>query len=430
METNIRTGQAPKRAPDMEKVIETDPFATPVDGTTVKKQVIRKASTATAGDVVKAVKKTVSKTAKMLGSDPFAEIADTTSPVKKRAVKTATAGAKALKNSSKAETRPLKFRAKTGKAEAAKKVIKRVSGKAALDATAEIAAAVPKVELSPVFRALADVTLPELQRENRAWLQMQTPTRLYFYWSVKENPWAMLRNVFGDDFGSYTLVVKLIDKRLDREEIQQCEAEGTWWFDVEPDHAYQAEIGFYAPNRPYFRVLHSNTVETPRRGPSPRVATDADWRVSAIKFAEVLDVAGFSRDAFDVVMAGDDANDAESTSQLAISRFLGKTNFEFKGITPEDIRYAMLALASGVMLNELRGKIGAALFAVLQANAENLESGRAMSALTEYFDIDEADFTEEQFGAAVYGASLVNFPRTLKTRTVSSYNPLSSHSFR
>ena len=38
-----------------------------------------------------------------------------------------------------------------------------------------------------------------------------------------------------------------------------------------------------------------------------------------------------------------------------------------------------------------------------------------MNALTEYFDIDEAEFTEEQFGSAVYGASLVNFPRTLKT---------------
>lgn len=415
METNIRTGQAPKRAPDMEKVIETDPFATPVDETPAKKRVARKAA-AKADDDGKTVKKTLRKTSKVLVSDPFAEIADTTSPVKKRTVKTVTTETKAVKTASKAE--------------ASKKVAKRVSRKAPLDATGEIAATVPKVELSPVFRALADVTLPELQRENRARLQMQTPTRLYFYWSVKENPWAMLRNVFGDDFGSYTLVVKLIDKRLDREEIQQCEAEGTWWFDVEPDHSYQAEIGFYAPNRPYFRVLHSNTVETPRRGPSPRVATDADWRVSAIKFAEVLDVAGFSRDAFDVVMAGDDASDAESTSQLAFSRFLGKTHFEFTGITSEDIRYAMLALASGVLLDDLRGKIGAALFAVLQANAENIESDKAMSALTEYFDIDEADFTEEQFGAAVYGASLLNFPRTLKTRTVSSYNPLSSHSFR
>ena len=129
-------------------------------------------------------------------------------------------------------------------------------------------------------------------------------------------------------------------------------------------------------------------------------------------------------------MAGDDANDAERTSQRAFSRFLGKTHFEFTGITSGDIRYAMLALASGVMLNELRGKIGTALFAVLQANADKIESGKAMSALTEYFDIDEAEFTEEQFGAAVFGASLVNFPRTLKTRTVSSYNPLSSHSFR
>ena len=57
-----------------------------------------------------------------------------------------------------------------------------------------------------------------------------------------------------------------------------------------------------------------------------------------------------------------------------------------------------------------------------------------MAALGEHFDIDEAEFEEEQLGAAVYGASLVHFPKTLKTRKVSSvkfapkYSPVSSHS--
>ena len=68
-------------------------------------------------------------------------------------------------------------------------------------------------------------------------------------------------------------------------------------------------------------------------------------------------------------------------------------------------------------------------------NAASVESGKAMSALTEYFDIDETEWTEEQFGPAVYGASLVNFPRTLKTKALSPkyaprYNPVSSHSIR
>ena len=86
-------------------------------------------------------------------------------------------------------------------------------------------------------------------------------------------------------------------------------------------------------------------------------------------------------------------------------------------------------------LEDLRFRVSPALFAILQANADKLEAGKAMSTLTEHFDIDEAEFTEEQFGPAVFGSSLVNFPRTLKTRSASPkssprYNPVSSHSLR
>ncbi|MBK8305199.1 MAG: hypothetical protein IPK98_18140 [Chloracidobacterium sp.] len=95
----------------------------------------------------------------------------------------------------------------------------------------------------------------------------------------------------------------------------------------------------------------------------------------------------------------------------------------------------MIAIAAGATLEDLRFRVSPALFAVLQANAEKLNAGKAMSALSEHFDIDEADFVEEEFGSAVFGASLVNFPRTLKTRTASAkysprYNPVSSHSLR
>ncbi|MEQ1645012.1 MAG: hypothetical protein ABL959_16300, partial [Pyrinomonadaceae bacterium] len=83
--------------------------------------------------------------------------------------------------------------------------------------------------------------------------------------------------------------------------------------------------------------------------------------------------------------------------------------------------------------------VSPALFAILQANTEKLKAANALAALSEYFDIDEAEWTEEEFGSAVYGASLVHFPRTLKTKNISSkanttfaprYNPVSSHSIR
>src|SRR6187399_2686887 len=43
-------------------------------------------------------------------------------------------------------------------------------------------------EMPPAFRELAQPKLPELRHENRARLQMQSPNRLYFYWSIGTNP--------------------------------------------------------------------------------------------------------------------------------------------------------------------------------------------------------------------------------------------------
>jgi hypothetical protein len=400
---------ATKTTKTVSETLTNDPFASTVEVKAVKKRTTKAvAETAAAAKPLATKAKTKVKTIEV---DPFAEVAVAVSPAKK-----------AVGKAQSATNKPKKEKKKN------------------VDQTSVMAADEPKVELSPAFKALADVKLPELQRENRARLQMQTPTRLYFYWSVKENPWSMLKNVFGEKLGNYTLVVKLIDLTLGREEVSQCEAEGNWWFDVEPDRKYQAEIGFYATGRPYFRILHSNVIETPRRSPSPRAATEAKWTVSANKFAEVLDVAGFSRDAFDVAMAGDDMGLAEDASHRAFRSFIGGGEFGLDGISPEEIRYALLALAAGVSLDELKNRVSPALFAILQANAGDLTSGRAMNSLSEHFEIEESEFTEEEFGPAVFGASLVNFPKTLKTRTVSSkkpgiefaprYNPVSSHNLR
>jgi hypothetical protein len=306
-----------------------------------------------------------------------------------------------------------------------KKPAKRTTKKT-LDVTAGIAKTEPKVELSPVFKALAEPKLPELPRENRARLMMQTPTHLYFYWSVRENPYQLLHKAFGDDTGSYTLVLKLTELNRGVEEIHPVEAEGNWWFAVEPNGKYQAEIGFYAPNRPYFRIVYSNTVETPRRNPSPHPATDAHWRVPAHKFAEVLDVAGFSQDAFDVAMAGDDHAAAEDMTHAAFTSFIGRDNYDLSGVAAEDIRYSLTALAAGSTLEEIRSRISPTLFAILQANAEKIAAGNAASIMNEYFDIDESEFTEHQHSSAVHGASLVNFPRTRAQK----FSPVGSHTIR
>lgn len=278
-------------------------------------------------------------------------------------------------------------------------------------------AADPETELSPAFKELREPKLPALPRENRARLLMQTPTRVYFYWSLKNNPFQILHRAFGDNRGSYTLVVKLINLTRETEAIHAVDAEGNYWFSVDPDSTYRAEIGFYAPNRPYFRALYSNTVTTPRKSPSPRIATDADWTVNADQFAEVLDASGFRRDAYEVALAGDDIEASNSATRDAFAEFIGDDTV-FDGFTADELRYALLAIASGVPIEELRWKISASLFALLQANLARLTSDSAIGTLRDHFDLGEDEIVEEEQLAAVFGASLVHFPKTVTRRKV------------
>jgi hypothetical protein len=274
-------------------------------------------------------------------------------------------------------------------------------------------------EVDPIFAELATPKLPELTRENRAWLQMQSPNRIYFYWAIKNNPFQTLQKVFAGNTGSYQLVAKFVNLKTEREEIRAVDAEGNYWFNAESDSKYRAEIGFYAPNRPYIRVIFSNTIETPRKSPSPRAATDADWAISANAFAQILDHTGFRQDAFEVALAGDDLAAAESATENALHQLIGKQKLDFSSINADEVRFALLALASGVSLEELRGQISEALFIILQEHAASLSAENALAALKENFEVfDEEVFEEEQIGAAVFGASLVNFPKSIKKRTV------------
>ena len=273
-------------------------------------------------------------------------------------------------------------------------------------------------EEDPIFAALAEPELPEPERENRARLQMQSPTRLFFYWSIKNNPFQVLQKAFGSKTGSYQLVAKLINQTHEHEEILPVETEGNRWFDVDAASSYKAEIGFYAPNRPFVRVIFSNEIETPRKNPSARAASDADWAVTATEFAEVLDVSGFTSDAFEVALTGDDEKLADKATDNAFYQVIGKRKSDSEFISSEEVRFALLALASGVAPAELRGHISETLFAVLQENAEKLGAEKSLAALQENFDVftDESFEEEVEISSAVFGASVVNFPKKLKKR--------------
>jgi hypothetical protein len=279
----------------------------------------------------------------------------------------------------------------------------------------------------PIFKELSEPKLPELSKENRARLQMQSPNKIYFYWSFKGNPFQTLRRVFGNQV-NYQLVVKLVNRTNGREELFPVEATGSTWFDVDADSTYLAEIGFYAVNRPFVRVMFSNTVETPRLNPSSRRDFSPNFTVSADQFAQVLDASGFEQDAFEVALAGDDIESANEWTQTAFSQIVGAPPGGFGENKSSEIRFILLALASGYSAEDLRGHISPSLFAVLQSNTEKISAAKALAALQENFGVLSDEILEEESltAATVVGASLVNFPRFSKRRIMPKFAPLSS----
>ena len=114
---------------------------------------------------------------------------------------------------------------------------------------------------------------------------------------------------------------------------------------------------------------------------------------------------------------------------------MGSDQLDLTSVSAEDLRYAIFALASGATLEDIRWRVGPALFAILQANVKEQAAEKARASLSKHFDIDDAEWHEDKFGSVVYGASLINFPRTLRNRKVPSrlserFAPVSSHSLR
>lgn len=280
---------------------------------------------------------------------------------------------------------------------------------------------------NPIFEELSEPKLPELAKENRARLQMQSPTRLHFYWSFRNNPFQTLRRIFGKNTGSYTLVVKLSNQTRNVEEITPVETEGSTWFAVDAGASYRAELGFYAINRPFIKIMVSNTVETPRKNPSRRRDYSPHFNVSANEFAGVLDASGFRQDAFEVALAGDDFAAAERATENAFSQFVGERKSDYQKSDAGEIRFALLAIASGIGLESLRGQISKNLFSELQKNSQRLSAEKAFAALQENFGVFSDEMTEEEFFVpTIFGASLVNFPRMSKRKYLPKFAPVSS----
>jgi hypothetical protein len=260
----------------------------------------------------------------------------------------------------------------------------------------------PDENVSPVFKLLSRPVLPELKRETRARLMMQSPTRLYFYWSIGKHSFQALNEIAGSGTDDYRLALRILDLTSETEAMHAVEPEGSWWFDVKPGTQYRAEIGFYSANRPFIRILFSNAISTPRKTPSSHSSAESRWAVTTSEFAEILDVSGFEEDAFD------DISDA-SNIRDGFAKHIGLTEAEAFKLNENEVRRALGHLGAGLPMDDLRYTITAELFALLQTHFDKLTAAALLGFP------EDREF--ETFPGV--GGSLVNIPRR-------RYRPLSS----
>jgi hypothetical protein len=264
--------------------------------------------------------------------------------------------------------------------------------------------------------------LPALPEVNRARLQVQSPNRIFLYWSLAGNPFATLQKAFGNRATNYALVLKFRNLSHGGEQIFPVGREGNWWFDVQPDARFQVDVGLFANNRPFIRLMSSNAVETPRAAPSPRVDTEADWQVSRFQFARVLDVSGYTHDALPVVFGfGEDGMFDEMATVAVLNQLASNAPATAETFDAAEMRVALSALAAGVPFEVLRSQLSPALQAwfdsVLEQNPNALNSENVLAALEavfgEKFGTEFADFEQELQRIQlepVFGASAVHFP--------------------
>lgn len=149
-------------------------------------------------------------------------------------------------------------------------------------------------ETAPAYaRANALDALPLVLKRDSIQLLLQSPNKLFLYWSFANDPRTALRAAFGELAAHYSLAVRLVKVESGEEFLLDAPPERMQWFEVYPRHVYRADVGFHAANRPFVRLLSSNEVRTPPDSASHLSADEQEFQVKAEEFARLLGGAGY-----------------------------------------------------------------------------------------------------------------------------------------
>jgi hypothetical protein len=138
-----------------------------------------------------------------------------------------------------------------------------------------------------------DDTLPLVLKRDSIQLLLQSPNKLFLYWSFATDPRATLRRAFGELAAHYRLAVRLVKVESGEEFVLDAPGERMQWFEVYPRHVYRADVGFQAANRPFVRLLSSKEVRTPPDSASHLSDAAREFQVKPEEFARHLRGAGY-----------------------------------------------------------------------------------------------------------------------------------------
>ncbi|MGH9837852.1 MAG: DUF4912 domain-containing protein [Blastocatellia bacterium] len=118
---------------------------------------------------------------------------------------------------------------------------------------------------------------------------VQDPFRLFVYWQLKDDPFDRLGRIFpGHESEKFHTALKLVDETNNIAVFFDAAFAREYWFSVFPDRAYHVELGVRSPRYGYIKLLNSQTVQTPRGGPSDQIAEEETYRIEADDYLQVL----------------------------------------------------------------------------------------------------------------------------------------------
>jgi Domain of unknown function (DUF4912) len=118
---------------------------------------------------------------------------------------------------------------------------------------------------------------------------VQDPFRIFVYWQLKESPFDRLPSIFpNNETNNFQTALKLIDETNNISVYFDAAYARDFWFNVFPDRQYRIELGLRSPAYGYVKLLSSQSVLTPRGGPSDQIAEEPEYGVTADDFLRIL----------------------------------------------------------------------------------------------------------------------------------------------